>query len=78
MHVKGLVFAAVLGALGVVPAHGFPYWNNATYAARFRPAQAPAPEFQIGVLASPRSAATAAAPESHPWGPPRPCAARSH
>ena len=59
MPVKGLVFAAVLGALASLPAQGFPYWNNATYAARFRPARVPAREVQIGVLASPRSAATA-------------------
>jgi hypothetical protein len=82
MKAKSFVLALILGTLAAVPAHAFPYWNNATYASRYRPApQTPSP-------AKVQAAATAASPyktqrsselavNERPWGPPKPYAVHS-
>jgi hypothetical protein len=65
-----------------LPAHAFPYWNNATYASRHRSVQqTPAP-------AKLPSASTSTSPykgqrysqlvvNERPWGPPKPYAVHS-
>lgn len=88
MKVNSLIVAAFVGALVVLPAHGFGSWNNATYASRFRPAQEnqPTPVFQIAAVATlPAQTAPAqvaagvqTADSSHPWGPPKPCVSHGH
>lgn len=72
---KILVVAAVLGALASLPAHAFGTWNNATYAARYRPVT---PTFQVAVVKSSSSQRAAGATAQRPWGPARPCAVHSH
>jgi hypothetical protein len=88
MKTKSLIAVAFFGTLAVLPAHGFGYWNNATYASRYRPApEAQAkPEFQVAVMATlpgqtpaqaearPTTTSGKTADASHPFGPPKPYA----
>jgi|HubBroStandDraft_1064217.scaffolds.fasta_scaffold315731_1 hypothetical protein len=87
MKANALIVTLTLGVLAALPAHGFGYWNSATYASRFRPAppaasQAKSP-FQIGVVAlqTPGTKADTKVPgatAAHPWGQPKPYATHSH
>jgi hypothetical protein len=83
MKTKGLIIAAVLGTLATLPAHGFGYWNNATYASRFRPDPKPAqPAFQIAVVAMSQDGTAIngarSATVAHKFGAPKPYATHSH
>jgi hypothetical protein len=87
MTTKGLIIAAVLGGIATLPAHGFGYWNNATYASRFRPDPQPAqPAFQIAVVATSPSQGTdtktansgTSATTTNKFGPPKPYSTHSH
>jgi hypothetical protein len=82
MKTKSLIIAVMLGALASTSAHAFGYWNNATYASRFRPApetQTQAkPEVQVAVLASADAKSAKSVKNDHRFGPPKPYETRSH
>jgi hypothetical protein len=87
MKANALIVTLALGMLATLPAHGFGYWNSATYASRFRPDPPAATQgktpFQIGVVAvqAPGTNVNTKVPgatAAHPWGPPKPYATHSH
>jgi hypothetical protein len=62
MKLNSLIVAAALGMLSALPASAFGFWNNATYASRFRPDPQPVvnqakPEVQVAVMATSQASA---------------------
>jgi len=82
MKAKSYVLALTLGMLAAWPAHAFPYWNNGTYASRYRAVPqttSPAKVRGAAAVALPNKgqATPQLAVNERPWGPARPYAVHS-